>query len=329
MSLDLPNSHKKDEVDFTNFSQGIGKTMSGFGGFVFKTMQFVIRNIIIVAILLIIGFALGMYLDSSSKKYNHTITVTPNFGSVDYLYSKIELLQSKIIENDTVFLKSVGFSKPKEIRKIKIQPIIDIYKLAKQEDIYFKTLSLLSEGASIQQVMEDKVTARNYKFHQILFSTKNPITEDGVISQLLHFLNDSPFYAKMQVENRKSLDIRIAANNRTLEEVDNILRTSVQNSETGIPTSGMVVYTEKSQLNDVIYTKLMLLEKQEENRINVMLYDKIIKDSSIMTNMKDKTTAGGIMKLLVPIFFILIFALIVSFKKFYQYQKAKYATATA
>ena len=67
MSLDLPNNQKKDEVDFTNSSQGVGKTMSGFGGFVFKTMQFVIRNIIIVALLLIVGFALGIYLDSSAK----------------------------------------------------------------------------------------------------------------------------------------------------------------------------------------------------------------------------------------------------------------------
>ena len=326
MSLDLPNNQKKDEVDFSNFSEGVGKTMSGVGGFVFKTMQFFIRNIIIVAILLIVGFALGMYLDSSAKKFNHTITVTPNFGSVDYLYSKIDLLQSKIRENDTVFLKTAGFTNPDEIRKIKIEPIIDIYKLAKQEDIYFKTLSLLSEGASIQQVMEDKVTARNYKFHQILFSTRNPITEKGVIAQLLNFLNDSPFYAKMQIESRKNLDIRIAANDKTLEEVDNILRTSAQNSETGTPSGGMVVYTEKSQLNDVIYTKLMLLEKQEENRINSMLYDKIIKDSSMMTNMKDKSAAGGVMKFIVPIFLILIFALIISFRKFYTYQKAKYAT---
>ncbi len=325
MSLDLPNNLKKDEVDFSNFSEGVGKTMSGFGGFVFKTMQFFIRNIIIVTVLLIVGFALGMYLDSSAKKYNHTITVTPNFGSVDYLYSKIDLLQSKIRENDTIFLKAAGFTNPKEIKRVKIQPIIDIYKFAKQEDIYFKTLTLLSEGASIQQVMEDKVTARNYKFHQISFSTKDKITNQGVVAELLKFLNDSPFYSKMQIENRKSLDIRIAANDRTLVEVDNILRTSAQNSETGVPTSGTVVYTEKSQLNDVIYTKLMLLDRQEENRINLMLYDKIIKESSIMTNMKDNSAAGGIMKFLVPLFFILIFTLIVSFKKFYYYQKAKYA----
>lgn len=327
MSLDLPNNQKKDEVDFTNFSQGVGKTMSGFGGFVFKTMQFVIRNIIIVALLLIVGFALGIYLDSSAKKYNHTLTVSPNFGSVEYLYSKIELLQSKIRENDTVFLKSVGFSNPSAIRKIKIEPIVDIYRLAKQEDIYFRTLSLLAEGASMQQVMEDKVTARNYRFHQIMFSSNNPISEKGLISELLAFLNESAFFAKLQTQYRSSLESKIVANESTLTEIDNILRTSVQNSEAGKPASGTIVYTEKSQLNDVILTKNLLLHSQEENRIDMMMYDKIIKESAVMVNMKQHPVAGGIMKFLVPLVFILIFALIVSGRKYYYYQKAKYAVS--
>ena len=327
MSLDLPNNQKKDEVDFTNSSQGVGKTMSGFGGFVFKTMQFVIRNIIIVALLLIVGFALGIYLDSSAKKYNHTLTVSPNFGSVEYLYSKIELLQSKIRENDTVFLKSVGFSNPSAIRKIKIEPIVDIYRLAKQEDIYFRTLSLLAEGASMQQVMEDKVTARNYRFHQIMFSSNNPISEKGLISELLAFLNESAFFAKLQTQYRSSLESKIVANESTLTEIDNILRTSVQNSEAGKPASGTIVYTEKSQLNDVILTKNLLLHSQEENRIDMMMYDKIIKESTVMVNMKQHPVAGGIMKFLVPLVFILIFALIVSGRKYYYYQKAKYAVS--
>ncbi len=328
MNIDSTNGPKRDEIDFSNFSRGVGNSMSGIGGIVFKSIQFIIRNIILVTVLLIIGFALGIYLDSAGSKYNHKLTVTPNFESVEYLYSKIDLLQSKIIANDTVFLKNAGFSNPTAIRKIKIEPIVDIYKFAKQEDIYFKTLTLLSEGASIQQVMEDKITARNYKYHQILFSTVNPITESGVIAELLNFLNDSPFYEKMQKEFRNNLEIKIAANNRTLTEIDNILSTSVQNSESGKPSSGMVVYTEKSQLNDVIYSKNILIERQEDNRINLMLYDKIIKESYIMSNMKEKSATSGMMKLLLPLIFILIFSVIVGFKKFYYRQKLKYATTT-
>ena len=253
--------------------------------------------------------------------------MSPNFGSVEYLYSKIELLQSKIRENDTVFLKSVGFSNPSAIRKIKIEPIVDIYRLAKQEDIYFRTLSLLAEGASMQQVMEDKVTARNYRFHQIMFSSNNPISEKGLISELLAFLNESAFFAKLQTQYRSSLESKIVANESTLTEIDNILRTSVQNSEAGKPASGTIVYTEKSQLNDVILTKNLLLHSQEENRIDMMMYDKIIKESAVMVNMKQHPVAGGIMKFLVPLVFILIFALIVSGRKYYYYQKAKYAVS--
>ena len=77
----------------------------------------------------------------------------------------------------------------------------------------------------------------------------------------------------------------------------------------------------------MILTKNLLLHSQEENRIDMMMYDKIIKESAVMVNMKQHPVAGGIMKFLVPLVFILIFALIVSGRKYYYYQKAKYAVS--
>jgi hypothetical protein len=50
----------------------------------------------------IIGIGLGFYLDKTQKKFDQII-VTPNFKSTDYLYSKINLINSKIIERDIAF----------------------------------------------------------------------------------------------------------------------------------------------------------------------------------------------------------------------------------
>ena len=58
------------------------------------------------------------------------------------------------------------------------------------------------------------------------------------------------------------------------------------------------------------------------------MYDKIIKESIIISNMKDKSAAGGIMKVVLPLLLIMIFAVIAGFKKFYYRQKIKYATTT-
>jgi hypothetical protein len=47
----------------------------------------------------------SFYLDKTQKKFDHQIIVTPNFKSTDYLYSKINLINSKIIERDIAFFK--------------------------------------------------------------------------------------------------------------------------------------------------------------------------------------------------------------------------------
>ena len=81
------------------------------------------RNIVWVGILFVLGVGLGFYLDKTTKVYEHQIIVTPNFGSNSYLYSKVNLLKSKIAEEDTVFLKNIGFKNVKDISKIEIKPI--------------------------------------------------------------------------------------------------------------------------------------------------------------------------------------------------------------
>jgi hypothetical protein len=44
-------------------------------------------------------------LDKSRTAYDHEIIVMPNFGSTDYLYGKVALLNAKIKENDSLFYK--------------------------------------------------------------------------------------------------------------------------------------------------------------------------------------------------------------------------------
>ena len=59
-------------------------------------------------ILFLIGAGLGYYLDKTTNVYDHQLIVTPNFGSSDYLYAKVEQLNAKIKEEDTLFLKAIG-----------------------------------------------------------------------------------------------------------------------------------------------------------------------------------------------------------------------------
>jgi hypothetical protein len=73
-------------------------------------------------------FGVGLYLDKMQQQYDHQIIVAP-FKSTDYLYAKIDLLSSKIAESDSVFFKLNWLPQYAALTKIKIEPIVDIYKL--------------------------------------------------------------------------------------------------------------------------------------------------------------------------------------------------------
>jgi hypothetical protein len=80
------------------------------------------------------------------------------------------------------------------------------------------------------------------------------------------------------------------------------------------------------QLNDILKTKEALISEQGVKRIEIVNYEKIIKDVSIVTNIKNSSGLNNKMKLIVPILFIFIFILVGYFKSFYQKQMAKHNT---
>ena len=314
--------NSQDEIDLSIISRSIRNLFSSISSFIYNCLQFFIRNIIIIILLVIVGVALGYFLKSGDKKYEHSITVTPNFGSVEYLYDKIDLLQSKIANQDTVFLKSVGFTNSSHLLKIDIKAVVDIYKFVKAEEINYKTFELLADGANVSKVIEEAPTARNYKFHKIEFVTRGRIG-DNLVQELLNYLNNSAFYQKMQVEYTDELKDKIVANELSIKQIDDILNAAAQNLTENRTAGNFSYYNQSLQLPELIYSKNNFLKVQLENKVDLMMYDKVIKESSVMTNIKLKNKINDLLVIIVPILLILLFAFVIQFRKFYSREKQK------
>ena len=161
MSQNTNNSDNQD-IDLSMISKKITGFFDGISFSIFKHILFLKRNLITLVVLVVAGFGIGIYLDTTIKSYDSEIIVRPNFGSTDYLYSKIYLLESKIKENDTLFLKSIGIDKPKTLVLIEIEPVIDIYSFVNnsynnstQNSQNFELVKLLSEDGDIKKIIKD------------------------------------------------------------------------------------------------------------------------------------------------------------------------------
>ncbi|MFC4475909.1 hypothetical protein [Flavobacterium chungangensis] len=316
MSTKVPQNTEDQEIDLVLISKKVNSFFARINTSIFKGIQFFIKNWVIVLVLVLVGFVVGMVLDRTQKIYDSQIIVTPNFGSVDYLYAKIELLRSKINEQDTLFLrKEVGFKDPLIISKIEIKPIADVYRFIEDKEKNLELIKLMSENSDVNKIIEDNTTSKNYTYHKILFTTSGLIDNDNTIQPLLNYLNKSEYYKKVQIVALKNVQERIAQNDTILNQINALLNSF---SKSANKSNSTVYYNENLQIDEVLKTKQKLIADQGYNRLEIINSDKIIKENSHVLNVLDTKKINGKLKLILPFLFLFLF---ISFRFVFRFYK--------
>lgn len=323
MSTSPQTNQNDQEIDLGQLSKKIGEKVQLFIDWMFDGFLFIIRNKFIVGGLFILGAGLGFYMDKTIKEYDHQVIVTPNFGSTDYLYSKINLINSKIKEGDTIFLKNIGIKKPKEFSKIEVEPIVDVYRFIGGNEQNFEMLKLMAEDGDLKKIVEDNLTSKNYQFHLISYVTEEVSTEEEILNPLLGYLNENEFYKKVQKEYINNINIKIKENDSIISQIDGILNQFSKAVGSNQKSDKLVYYNENTQLNEVIKTKEALINEQGLKRLELVTSDKIIKENSFTLNIENRKALNGKKKLILPFLFVALFLLFGVLRSFYRRQLAK------
>lgn len=321
-----PQNNDNQEIDLSMVSKKIGSFFENIATQIFKAFLFFKRNKVWVGILFVLGAGLGYYLDKSSKVYDNQLIVAPNFGSTDYLYAKIELINSKIEDGDTIFLKEVvGVKNPLKLKGITVTPIMDVYKFIDNKAQNFELIRLMAEDGDIKKVVNESITSKNYPYHIISFTTVDLTSNEASVQPILNYLNDSNYYKTIQKEYVNNVKIKMVENDSIIGQINGFLNT-FNNTVSGSQKSDkLVYYNENSQLNEVIKTKDLLVSEQGNRRLELVNLDKIIKDSSTTLNIKNSKALNGKLKFVFPLIFIMLFVLGGVLKAYYKKQMAKLA----
>jgi hypothetical protein len=324
MSSESQNNMDNQEIDLSQISKKIGNFFEGISNKIFHFILYIKKNIIVIGILFVIGAGLGWYLDKASKSYDNQIIVIPNFSSMDYLYSRITLINSKIKEGDTLFLKNVvGIKNTKKFNKIEIEPITDVYKFIANNPVNFEFIKLLAEDGDMKKIVDDKLTSKNYIFHNISFSTSKLTNSEETVQPILNYLNDSDYYSKVQKEYVSNINKKMIENDSIIGQINGILNSFSKTTNGSQKSDKLVYYNENTQLNDVIKSKNEFIAEQGSLRLQLIDTDKIIKETSSTINIKNTEFINGKRKFIVPVIFVLLFLVFGSFKSFYKRHLAK------
>lgn len=327
MSTNISNNQDQ-EIDLGQIVQGIKRFIQNINTAIFNSIQFFIKNGVIIFGLLLLGFGTGLYLDTQIKSFNHQIIVKPNFESTDYLYAKIDLIESKIKQGDTIFLKSIGIDSPSKIMFIEINPIIDIYSFV-NEDIFskaenspnFEMVKLLADGGDINKVIKDKLTSKNYSNHNINIVTKDFISEEKTITPLLKYLNQNDYFNKVCVTANNNIILKMKKNEEMIIQIDNLLNEFSSSINGNQKSDKLVYYNENTQINEMIVSKNNFISELGYQRKELLNIDTFIKKISCVTNITNTKSINGKLKFVLPLFFIIGFVLIRFFVSFYKKQK--------
>jgi len=326
------NTNHDQEIDLNLILNKIQQSTNYFTLLIFNFLLFIRKNSLLLFFLIASGISLGYYIDQNNKPYYSEIIVSPNFESTEYLYSKIDLLSTKIKEGDVKFLKSIGIKNPNIITSIKISPIIDIYSLinhntqiatSAQNTQNFEMMKLLAEDSDINKVINDEVTSKNYPLHAIKIRTADKINDKDITEPILRYLNNNTFYAAIQKIVLKNTEIKIKKNQEIINQIDALLNKFSSSSSNESKNEKLVYYNENTQLNDIIISKNKLLEEISAQDMNRIIYSKIIKQTALILNNIDHKGINGKMKLILPLLLFLIFIMVTVLKVFYETQKKK------
>lgn len=313
----MSTNSQDQEIDLGQIGAGIKKLLNSILNTIFDFIFFIKKKIIVIVILFVLGVVLGFYADRTPN-YMQDITVIPNFGSNEYLYKKIDFLNSRIIEKDDQFFKSIGVVNYDKIGKIEIKAINGIFGFVnmRNNEQNFELIKLMAEDGNIDEIIKNDITSKNFYFHNITFKTEEQINQKEIIDPIVNYLQENTFYKKQQKIFQENLREKIQFNDSLIHQIDGLIIKLTSNSSSGSSIS----ISEKNGVSELINKKDELIKESQNLKVNLHEYEDIIKVQNISLNNVNNQGTNNKMKLILPFLFVFIYLAFYGFILLYKKQ---------
>ncbi len=309
--MDNHPNQQNQEIDLVYIYRALGRFLTNIGLFFYDFLLFVKKYILVIALLMGIGIGLGYYLDSKQGRIlRHDFIVVPNFGSADYLYEAFD--KNSFI---TTKLDTREWMNLKEVRRIKIEPIEDIYTLLKNNKQAMELFETLGEkGGDISSFIANKSTIKNYKYHLLSIYTSGKQNTDSIVEEVFEQLNSQDYYLKKLAIAKVQNQIRKRETELSLQQMNQIL-IGLGNSEIGSFDSKSVSIKQFPEIENLFYRK------------NNIMDDLVMIDEEILEQQQVVYIAGKMMnnidenfwemkKITMPFLFLLVFSFVMILRNF-------------
>ncbi len=303
----MAQHNSSEEVDLGYLLKKSNDIFKSIARGIFKVIDFFIKNIIWVILLIILGVVIGFYKDYNAKKfYDNQVIVIPNFESVDYLYDKVEAINSKITSNDTIFLKEIFKENVGKMGKIEIEPIVDVYNFISQSRENIDILRILAQNQDFSEYIEDISTSKYYKYHRLKIPIEGSESSQKIISDLFDYLNSNEHFKNYQQIFSETNSYEIQKHYEMITQVDSMVKSMYEIS--GISSNVSVNNT--SDQHYLIERKRLLIEDLYKLKMAQKDYFSSIKVVNVDYNLEPEKFLNISNKIKYPIILVSLFSLV-------------------
>lgn len=286
MGVDTQNNHGSQEIDLSYLSKKTANFFDNIGYSLYRFFKFLIKNIIFLAIVLVVGAVAGFFLDKQRGEiYKQQVIVVPNFNSTSYLYNKIENAEFE----------------DEPITKVEIEPIVDVYQFINESYNNLEIAKYLSENnLQLTKYEVDSDVEKFYKYHLMTIYTRGKDKDRNFVNSYLHSLNNNDYFTQLQKIEQVNLERNIHETDSTINEVNKIFQKlgskSVQTTDLNIE-----MY---SELNDLINGKKSLIRDLGKLKTQKLEQTEVIYAASVLPNIKANNIP---MVILLPLVLFILF----------------------
>lgn len=290
--------NNSDEIDLGQLFQMIGRAFQKFFNFIgsiFKGifhiiilfLLFIQKNIILLAITVLVGGLGGYFLDNSvPPKYISKMLVEPNFNSVQQLYNNIEFYNDLAKAKDSVALATALNITEGEAASIK-EMFVDSYSDENQKvelfDKFVRSLDTTTRKAIDYEDYLKNFNSMDARFHQIsLISTDSRVAKKAQAA-IINSISVNNYFKLQKRISDENLSLQDTIYKNQLIEIDSLqsLYRVVLVKEADRPMQGTSINlaegtdTRSRELSlirekDILKQKLVELNEERANKSTII-----------------------------------------------------------
>lgn len=290
----------------------------------FYALNFILRKWWVIAVLLVVGLAMGYFMSSDSKEpQKATALLRVNFDAVNYVYEEVELINEKIKERDSRFFSKMGLKPDSlEVAELVLTPVVNLKELGeKYEKIYRNIDGFIKNVEFDKSEIEVAQTFNTEYMYHSLDILLSPEANRKTIDRIIGYLNSDELLGQLRDTTIENMKRRIISNKEIVDQIDKVIETYTNNQSVNAATGPMFVVDKDFSLHTLLNKKTDLIIRNDDLRKELILSQDIVVITNKAPLVKIKSGLLDRKIIFYPIMFVFAFLLMAWIRYAFFYLK--------